>query len=69
MIGLQLVRPLQRILDSKYHASDALLFLFQLIYSTLSNFKIQPKLERSLWVGQPGAQGQDVRDSLGSGAT
>lgn len=48
MIRLQLVRPLQRILDSKYHPSDALLFLFKLMYSALSSFKIQLKIERSL---------------------
>lgn len=49
MIRFWLVRPLWRILDSKYHPSDALLFLFKLIYSTLSNFKIHLKIETSLW--------------------
>lgn len=48
MIRLLLVRPLQRILDSKYHPSDALLFLFKLMPSTLSDFKIQLKIEKTL---------------------
>lgn len=60
MIRFRLVRPLRRIPDSKYHPSDALLLLFKLIYSTLSNFKIQLKIERSLWVGWPGARGHNI---------
>lgn len=54
------MRPLQGILDSKYHPSDALLSLFKLMDSTLSNFMIHLKIESSPLMGWPGAQGCHV---------
>lgn len=68
MIGPQLGRPFPRTLDSRCHPRDALLFLFKLIYSVLSNFKLQLKIERSR-TGRPLAQGHSLLGAvtLGTG--